>query len=363
MDEKLKQAADRRDVAVTGLERFAATGLLTLACRVELPESWAVTNAIEVARRAEEALKDVDESDESWQRIQDAVSQRFHELNEALSRLGHTANASLGEWLLVTVQFQGRERPPSELIDLLTGEIDYRERILSAHERDLLEEHLINDVAVHLQALITDAEEQVRRMNSELEERPTSTGMKLRLRWLPGKDGPEGLPEARKRLLRQNPDLWSPGDRTAVGAFLHSLIERERAADEHGTWQEHLGRALDYRNWHTFKIERFQDGDWRPGTGPASGGERVLTVSLPLFAAASSQYRSAHPHAPRLVALDEAFAGVDDDARKKCLGLLATFDLDAVHVTTWEWDGRSPAKVGDRTPGRPEADSADGGLF
>ena len=116
-------------------------------------------------------------------------------------------------------------------------------------------------------------------------------------------------------------------------------------------------------------IERFQDGRWRPATGPASGGERVLTVSLPLFAAASAHYRSAHRDARRLVTLDEAFAGVDDDARAKCLGLLTTFDLDvvmtserewgfyasvpgiathqlvrrdgidAVHVTTWEWNG------------------------
>jgi ABC-type molybdenum transport system, ATPase component/photorepair protein PhrA len=52
-------------------------------------------------------------------------------------------------------------------------------------------------------------------------------------------------------------------------------------------------------------------------------------VSVPLFAAASSHYKSAgNPHAPRLIALDEAFAGVDDDSRAKCLGLLATFDMD-----------------------------------
>ena len=108
-------------------------------------------------------------------------------------------------------------------------------------------------------------------------------------------------------------------------------------------------------------------------------------MSLPLFAAASSQYRSAHPHTPRLVALDEAFAGVDDDSRAKCLGLLATFDLDvmmtserewgfyptvpglaahhlvrrdgidAVHVTSWEWDGHTPKRVSD--------EESAGGLF
>jgi hypothetical protein len=123
-------------------------------------------------------------------------------------------------------------------------------------------------------------------------------------------------------------------------------------------------------------------------------------VSLPLFAAASAHYRSAHPDAPRLVLLDEAFAGVDDDSRAKSLGLLANFDLDvvmtserewgfyatvpgiathqlvrrdgidAVHVTTWEWDGTTPHRVertstaGCRSPGiMSEPDHVPQGAF
>jgi hypothetical protein len=63
----------------------------------------------------------------------------------------------------------------------------------------------------------------------------------------------------------------------------------------------------------------------------------VLAASVPLFAAASSHYSSGHPAAPRLIALDEAFAGVDDDSRAKCLGLLASFDLDVVMTSEREW--------------------------
>ena len=60
--------------------------------------------------------------------------------------------------------------------------------------------------------------------------------------------------------------------------------------------------------------------------------------SVPLFAAASSFYSSAgNPGAPLLIALDEAFAGVDDDSRAKCLGLLAAFDLDVVMTSEREW--------------------------
>lgn len=60
-------------------------------------------------------------------------------------------------------------------------------------------------------------------------------------------------------------------------------------------------------------------------------------VTLPLFAAASSHYGSAAPEAPRLVMLDEAFAGIDDDSRAKCLGLMAQFDLDFMLTSEREW--------------------------
>ncbi|WP_051468167.1 TIGR02680 family protein [Actinomadura oligospora] len=388
--EQLGQAARQRDRAVDELRRFADTGLFVVACD-DLPipdpaETWAADPAVRLARRLEDRLRDVEDGDDAWRRIQDEITRSYTDLNEALSRNGHHAHAGLTDWFVVTVTFQGRERTPTELTDLLEGEIGYRERMLTAKERDLLEEHLVNDVASHLQELIGEAEEQVGFMNSELEERPTSTGMRLRLRWEPlsESDGaPIGLAEARARLLRQGSDLWSPADRAAVGDFLQHEIERVRTKDEHGTWQDHLRKALDYRAWHRFVIERHQDGRWRSALGPASGGERVLTVSLPLFAAAAAHYRSAHPHAPRMVALDEAFAGVDDDARRKCLGLLTTFDLDvvmtserewgfydtvpglaahqlrrrdgidAVHVTTWEWDGSTPVRADRETRSRP----------
>src|SRR6185312_4320204 len=178
---------------------------------------------------------------------------------------------------------------------------------------------------------------QVLAMNQDLDARPTSTGMRLRLLWGPSKDAPEGLEAVRQRLLRKSADAWSPADRAMVGEFLQHRIRQERADRPSDSWHDQLVRALDYRAWHAFRIERRQDGVWKPAAGPASGGERVLAASVPLFAAASSHYSSGSPHAPRLIALDEAFAGVDDDSRAKCLGLLASFDLDVVMTSEREW--------------------------
>ncbi|RUT67577.1 hypothetical protein D0817_25720, partial [Flavobacterium cupreum] len=105
-------------------------------------------------------------------------------------------------------------------------------------------------------------------------------------------------------------------DRKVVGAMLQTRISGERARVDAesgggGSLLEMLGRALDYRRWHRFRVLRWQDGQWRPLSGPASSGERALGLTVPLFAAVSSFYRhGGSPHAPRLVLLAAAFAGI-----------------------------------------------------
>ncbi|MEU9098013.1 TIGR02680 family protein [Streptomyces sp. NPDC048361] len=379
-------AAAARSEAISALQRFATTGLITVALpELAVPATgdgpWAATPAIALSRALETELAASDDSDGAWERVQRRLSEELKTLQDALSRHGHTASARMVEdGMVVDIVYQGRERAVPELAEALAVEVGELTRILSAHEREILETHLITEVAGTLQELIGAAERKVLAMNAELEERPTSTGMTLRLVWRASRKAPAGLAQARSRLL-QTADVWTPEDRAAVGEFLQSQIARQQTEDAAGSWLDHLTAALDYRSWHEFAVERQQHGRWVPATGPASGGERVLAVSVPLFAAASSHYASAgSPHAPRLVTLDEAFAGVDDDSRAKCLGLLHAFDLDvvmtserewacypqvpgiaiaqlsrvdevaAVLVTRWEWDGTARTRSADPVP-------------
>jgi uncharacterized protein (TIGR02680 family) len=373
-------AARQRDDAVREFQAFAATGLLRVAVTSqEIPDvepPWAATPTVVLARAVNAELDSVDDGDAPWDRVQKRVTEEHKLLADAMARHGHSAGLTLSEGVIVIdVVFQGRSHDLPGLADALVAEVEQRTTLLSAREREILENHLLNEVAGTLHELIAAAEAEVRQMNGELESRPTSTGMKLRLIWQQAKNAPEGLDRVRLKL-RQTIDAWSAADRELVGTFLQQRIAAEHADNPGAGWAEALTSALDYRGWHEFVIQRYQDGQWRPATGPASGGERALVVSVPLFAAASSHYKSAgNPHAPRLIALDEAFAGVDDDSRAKCLGLLATFDMDvvmtserewgcypqvpglgishlarqdgvdAVLVTPWQWDGRERRKT------------------
>ncbi|MFD2111043.1 TIGR02680 family protein [Thiorhodococcus fuscus] len=341
------QERDReRREAIDVLAGFTRVGLLRIATPgLEAPERdtpWPVDPAVRLARQMEQSLSAVDHDDIAWRRQQQGLYDRFQPLQQTLSRYNHSAHIEQdGELLLVRVIFQSRPCGPDALAESLDAEVAERKALLDAKERELLEAHLMSDVATHLQQLIGDGERMVERINQELENRPTSTGMKLRLAWVPLDEesgaAPAGLAEARKRLLRQTVAAWSNDDRSAVGEFLQRRIDEVRQSDDGGTLIQHLAHALDYRRWHRFTVERWQGGRWRPAYGPASGGERALVVTLPLFAAASSHYGSAAPEAPRLVMLDEAFAGIDDDSRAKCLGLMAQFDLDFMLTSEREW--------------------------
>jgi len=339
---QVEDAARLRDEAVREFRAFAVTGLLRVAVTsVEIPDTdqpWAATPTVILARAVNAELDSVDDADGPWDRIQKRVTEEHKLLADAMARHGHSAGLTLSEGVIVIdVIFQGRSHDLPGLAEALAAEVDQRTTLLSAREREILENHLLNEVAGTLHELISGAEAEVRQMNDELESRPTSTGMKLRLIWQQARNAPEGLDRVRLKL-RQTIDAWSAADRGLVGTFLQQRIAAEHADNPAAGWAEALTSALDYRGWHEFVIQRYQDGQWRPATGPASGGERALVVSVPLFAAASSHYKSAgNPHAPRLIALDEAFAGVDDDSRAKCLGLLATFDMDVVMTSEREW--------------------------
>ncbi len=394
---QLELAAERRAEAGESFRRFAGTGLLAVALpELEIPDpgtAWAPIPAMRLARRVNDELGALDDTDAAWDRAQHRLNTELKTLQDTLSRHGNRASADLQEdGVVVEIEFQGRPATVAQLAEALGAEVADRERLLSEREREVLENHLVNEVASTLQELIAAAETQVAAMNGELEHRPTSTGMRLRLLWQPRADGPAGLAAARERLLRQTADAWGPEDRAAVGDFLQARIAEVRAEDTTGTWLEHLTSAMDYRAWNQFVIQRYQNGQWKSATGPASGGERVLAASVPLFAAASSHYSSAgNPYAPRLITLDEAFAGVDDNARAKYLGLLAAFDLDvvmtserewgcypevpglaisqlaradgvpAVLVTNWEWDGRRRTRVDRDLRSADEAVDAEAG--
>jgi uncharacterized protein (TIGR02680 family) len=352
-DAAFTQRSEARVHQVGRWQAFAATGLLAagLAGSEPMPElpdprlTWTIEPALTLARRAEQALTALDDAEERWKRVQSQLAEDLAELQRTLGAMGHQAAAEPNDFgFAVHVVWQQRPEGPAELAAKLTAETSERQALLSAREREVLENHLQAEIASQVQRLMREAQAQTLAINAELHKRPTSTGVRFRLLWQPldeGDGAPAGLHAARERLLMTSAELWSPEDRRVVGGLLQQRIQDERRraeadVDAEGTLLEQLAAALDYRRWHRFRVERLQDGQWRRLSGPASSGERALGLTVPLFAAIVSFYRES-PRSPRLMMLDEAFAGIDDSARAHCMGLVREFDLDFVITSEREW--------------------------
>lgn len=353
-DDQLTERSILRIEAIERLQRFAASSLLASALPdIVIPDStqpWTIDPALGLARRAEQALTHVSDDDVAWGRIQRQVSEDLADLHRSLNALGHQAAAEPNDWgFSVHIVYQNRSERPDSLAVLLADDVTQRSELLSSQEREVLENHLQAEIAAEIQRLMRAADLQVDAINEELRKRPTSTGVRYRLQWMPltAEEGaPAGLDIARERLLKSSSDMWSAEDRRAVGVMLQQQIALERATADadvsaSGTsMTDQLARALDYRRWHRFRVERQhrQGEPWRKLSGPASSGERALGLTVPLFAAISSFYgRGGSPNAPRLMLLDEAFAGIDDAARAHCMGLIREFDLDFVITSEREW--------------------------
>jgi hypothetical protein len=135
------------------------------------------------------------------------------------------------------------------------------------------------------------------------------------------------------RLLDRDASRLGPDDLADMRAHFASRIKTARAQHPDRSYADLLADVLDYRRWRTFAFSLIDGRGTEERLTQArhstlSGGEQSVSLHLPLFAAAHVTLSSAREHCPRLLALDEAFAGIDDTGRRELLGLTAEFDLD-----------------------------------
>ena len=145
-----------------------------------------------------------------------------------------------------------------------------------------------------------------------------------------------------------------------VRRLLADAVKAARAANPHERYREVLSAVLDYRSWRTFELS-LDDGTTkerltRQRYGKLSGGEKSVALHLPLLAAAHATFAGASPTCPRLLALDEAFEGIDETGRDELLALTVAFDLDLflTGYRLWVTSKRVPAVAHYELRARPE---------
>jgi len=61
-----------------------------------------------------------------------------------------------------------------------------------------------------------------------------------------------------------------------------------------------------------------------------SGGEKAITMYVPLFSAVVAKYAGARAEAPKLISLDEAFAGVDENNINDLFRMLVELEFNFI---------------------------------
>ncbi|NLU64860.1 TIGR02680 family protein [Rhodococcus sp. HNM0563] len=207
-----------------------------------------------------------------------------------------------------------------------------QEALLTDSERRILEDALLTGLSQQIHERTVDARDLIGRMGSEMRQRHMSSGTTIGVHWVLA-DHLDEQARAVCKLLDRDASVLSPEDLAGIRAHFASRIRAERAAHPERSYPEILASTLDYRRWRVFSFSLIGADGSEDRLTPArhsalSGGEQSVSLHLPLFAAAHVMLDSADPHAPRLLALDEAFAGVDDTGRSELLGLCVQFDLD-----------------------------------
>ncbi len=204
--------------------------------------------------------------------------------------------------------------------------------LLEDRERTVLEDELLAGLAHQIHGRVLAARDLVRGMNADTRSRPMSSGTAIGIRWVHS-DRIDERQRATSRLLSRDAQALGTSGLAELRAGLRDMIRDYRTGHPRATYKEVLAEVLDYRAWHTFELLLVVPGEpdvrlTRARHSVMSGGEKSAAIHLPLFAAANALYSSADSACPRMIALDEAFAGIDDKYKPDLLGLTVKFDLD-----------------------------------
>ncbi|TVQ91196.1 MAG: hypothetical protein EA397_10475 [Deltaproteobacteria bacterium] len=271
-------------------------------------------------------------TDEQLKSTETRLSKRLAALDEELGTRFHSIQAHDDGIVLISVADEVGEHGLVRFHSRLGDRLETARHLLEDHEQKLFEDHLLGTLCGQLRERIQETTELVTSMDKVMRSRRLASGKSVGIHWKPHGDTDATRRELLKLLGFDKHFLNS--DRLAkVRELLSAEVQSTRRERPDRTYLEILEGALDYRRWHHFELTLYDaEGGatrlTRRAHSRLSGGEKAAAVHLPLFAAAHAHFSAGQETCPRLVALDEAFAGIDDTGVPELLRLAAEFDLD-----------------------------------
>ena len=226
-----------------------------------------------------------------------------------------------------------------QLVEKLEQDMNELEALLNDKDRELFQDILANTISKKIRARIQLSKRWVENMNQLMESMNTSSGLRLSLRWKNKKAEKEGQIDTKELvdLLQKDSEIMREDEIEKLSKHFRSKIQEARvlAEEKKDVMSLHviMKEILDYRKWFEFQLESQKTGERKKELTDRvfftfSGGEKAMAMYVPLFSAVAAKYDSARKDAPRLISLDEAFAGVDEMNIKDMFRLMIEFGFD-----------------------------------
>jgi len=239
----------------------------------------------------------------------------------------------------ISAKYRGITIKFKELIARMKEDAEVQRRLLSDKDRELFEDILANTISKKIRGKIQASKRWVEKMNTLMESMKTSSGLTLSLRWKNKRAEKEEQLDTRElvELLQKDAEIMRPEEAQQLSGHFRSKIEEARkSANDLGNVQSFhaiMRNVLDYRQWFEFQLECQKTGEKKRELTDRvfftfSGGEKAMSMYVPLFSAVVAKYAGARQDAPYLISLDEAFAGVDEMNIRDMFRLMVKFDFN-----------------------------------
>lgn len=256
---------------------------------------------------------------------------------------------ALRKRMRVVSAWNGKKVYLEEFYYILKKAIEETELLIQQKDRELFEDILSQTISQQLTDRIAESRSWVKDMSRLMKDLDTSMGLSFSLEWKPRSaenDAELDTIELEKILLRDH-ELLTMEDIEKVAGHFRSKIRSEKMKLEENdsfiNYMELVRDALDYRKWFEFRMfYKRGEEEKKLLTNAAfnrfSGGEKAMAMYVPLFAAVNAQYKKAESEDhPRIIALDEAFAGVDDKNIRIMFDLVQKMDFDYIMNSQSLW--------------------------
>lgn len=223
----------------------------------------------------------------------------------------------------IVAKYRGMNVKFKELITKLREDVEDQKSLLNDKERELFEDILANTISKKIRAKIYSSNRWVDKMNQLMGTMHTSSGLRLSLKWKHKRAEKEEQLDTRElvELLSKDAEIMREDEVEKMSMHFRSKIEEARKLSEDSSsvqsFHAIMREVLDYRKWFEFTLECEKTGERKKELTDRvfftfSGGEKAMAMYVPLFSAVVAKYAGAREDAPRLISLDEAFAGVDE---------------------------------------------------